>query len=48
MRQLLFQNYDREEQAGTPQAIVNWVNAILNGKHEPCVSYLRLSIEGYN
>ncbi|XP_064603146.1 rac guanine nucleotide exchange factor B-like [Liolophura sinensis] len=29
-------NYDREEQAGTPQAIVNWTNAILNGKHEPC------------
>jgi len=26
------QNYDREEEAGVPECIVNWVNAVLDGE----------------
>ncbi|XP_048729447.2 rac guanine nucleotide exchange factor B-like isoform X1 [Ostrea edulis] len=29
-------NYDREEEAGTPVHIVNWLNDVLNGEHEQC------------
>ncbi|KAK3608495.1 hypothetical protein CHS0354_010344 [Potamilus streckersoni] len=29
-------NYDREEQAGTPKHIVNWLNAHIQGEHDPC------------
>ncbi|XP_076114187.1 myophilin-like isoform X2 [Mytilus galloprovincialis] len=28
-------NYDREEAAGTPTHVVNWVNAILGSEHDP-------------
>ncbi|KAL5006664.1 hypothetical protein ScPMuIL_015470 [Solemya velum] len=26
-------NYDREDQAGTPMHVVNWVNALIEGEH---------------
>ncbi|XP_045174180.1 transgelin-3-like isoform X4 [Mercenaria mercenaria] len=31
----LEQNYDREEAAGTPTHIINWMNAICDGEHDP-------------
>ena len=36
------QNYDREEEAGTPAAVVNWINAVIAGEHDPIVSSLLL------
>lgn len=35
VEQKMEQNYDREEEAGTPTAVVNWVNAIIDGEHDP-------------
>ncbi|XP_045174317.2 transgelin-2-like isoform X1 [Mercenaria mercenaria] len=29
------QNYDREEAAGTPKAVKEWMNAICQGEHDP-------------
>uniref|UniRef100_K1RG91 Transgelin-2 n=1 Tax=Magallana gigas TaxID=29159 RepID=K1RG91_MAGGI len=31
-------NYDREEEAGTPVHIVNWLNQMLEGEHPKCES----------
>ncbi|XP_022291696.1 transgelin-3-like isoform X3 [Crassostrea virginica] len=31
-------NYDREEEAGTPVHIVNWLNQMLEGEHSKCES----------
>uniref|UniRef100_A0A194AN89 Putative transgelin-like protein-3 n=1 Tax=Pinctada fucata TaxID=50426 RepID=A0A194AN89_PINFU len=28
-------NYDREEQAGTPVHVVNWINGLMQGEHDP-------------
>lgn len=28
-------NYDREEEAGTPTHVVNWINAVTQGEHDP-------------
>ncbi|KAL4224930.1 Calponin repeat [Mactra antiquata] len=28
------QNYDREEEAGVPQAVICWINAVLDGEHD--------------
>lgn len=35
---MCLQNYDREEEAGTPTHVVNWVNGVLQGEHDPIVS----------
>ncbi|KAI8784173.1 transgelin-3 [Biomphalaria glabrata] len=35
----LEQRYDQEEAAGTMNAIVVWINAILAGEHEPIVNH---------
>ncbi|KAH3886352.1 transgelin-3-like isoform X2 [Dreissena polymorpha] len=35
VEQKMEQNYDREEEAGTPTHVVNWVNGVLQGEHDP-------------
>lgn len=35
VEQKMEQNYDREEAAGTPTHVVNWMNAICQGEHDP-------------
>ncbi|XP_064603581.1 transgelin-2-like [Liolophura sinensis] len=40
-------NYDREEAAGTPQAIVTWVNGVIQGQHDPCPNASFESIAAY-
>ncbi|XP_052799837.1 transgelin-2-like isoform X1 [Mya arenaria] len=34
VEQKMEQNYDREEAAGTPAAVVTWVNAVCAGEHD--------------
>jgi len=34
VEQKMEQNYDREEAAGTPTHVVNWVNAVIQGEHD--------------
>ncbi|XP_060581376.1 transgelin-2-like isoform X1 [Ruditapes philippinarum] len=35
VEQKMEQNYDREEAAGTPQAVISWMNSICEGEHDP-------------
>jgi hypothetical protein len=28
--------YDEEEKLGTPKRIIDWINAVLKGQHQPC------------
>ncbi|PVD33715.1 hypothetical protein C0Q70_04975 [Pomacea canaliculata] len=35
----LEQRYDQEEEAGTTKAVQLWINAVLQGEHEPIPSY---------
>jgi len=34
VEQKLEQNYDREEAAGTPNAVITWMNAVCEGEHD--------------
>ena len=40
---LSLQKYDQEEKRGTPQRVMEWMNAVLQGQHDSCVSIISIS-----